>query len=121
MAGGVNQVQHVLLAIVGRIVDADRVGLDGDTAFPLDIHAVEQLFLHVAILDRSGLLDEPVSKGGFAMVDMRDDGEIADMSEVCHGVGYVGSFVPRQALKRCKKGPTRAFLFSGIYPNSVNS
>ena len=93
VTGSVDQVQHVLLAIVGGIVDADRVGLDGDSAFPLDIHAVEQLFLHVAILDRSGLLNEPVSKGGFAMVDMRDDGEIADMSEVCHGLGICRGIV----------------------------
>jgi hypothetical protein len=33
-------------------------------------------------------LDEPVSEGGFAMVDMRDDGEIADFVELCHAGGY---------------------------------
>jgi hypothetical protein len=33
-------------------------------------------------------LDEPVSEGGFAMVDMGDDGEIADFGEICHDQAY---------------------------------
>ena len=76
-----------MFAIIDGIVDEDRVGHDGDAPLALDIHAVEQLFLHGATLDRSGLLNEPVSKGGFAMVDARDDGEIVDMSEVCRRLG----------------------------------
>ena len=76
MAGRVDQVQHIGLAILRGIIDPHGVGLDGDAALTLDIHGVEQLLLHVAVLHGAGLLDEPVSEGGFSVVDMRHDGEM---------------------------------------------
>ena len=79
VAGGVDQVEHIVLAILGGVVDPHGVGLDGDAALALDVHAVEHLRLHVAIRDRVRLLDQPVSERGFAVVDVRDDGEIADV------------------------------------------
>ena len=39
----------------------------------------EHLLLHVALLQPAGRLDQAVGKGGFAMVDMGDDGEITDV------------------------------------------
>ena len=84
MAGGVDQVQHIVLTIIGLVVDTDGVGLDGNAAFALDIHAVEQLFFHLAIFNGARLLDEAVSEGGFPVVDVGHDGEIADLGELCH-------------------------------------
>ncbi|MFT4960948.1 MAG: hypothetical protein ACI92Z_002034, partial [Paracoccaceae bacterium] len=75
---------HIVFAIIRGIVNTHGVGFDGDTAFPLNIHGVQQLRLHVAILDRAGLLDEPVRKGGFTMVNMRHDREISNMFKVGH-------------------------------------
>ena len=89
MAGRVDQVEDVFLAIIGHVVDADGVGLDGDAALTLDIHGVQQLLFHVPVLDGASGLDEAVSERGFPVVDMGDDREIADMGEVCHGWGYV--------------------------------
>jgi hypothetical protein len=54
MTGGVDQVQDIGLAVLGLVVDPDRVGLDRDAALPLDIHAVQQLGLHVAVGDSAG-------------------------------------------------------------------
>ena len=85
MAGRVDEVEDIGLPVARGVFDADGVGLDGDAAFPLDIHGVEQLFLHVALGHGAGQLDQPVGKGRFAMVDMGDDGEIADAGEVGHG------------------------------------
>ena len=74
MAGRVDQVQHVMLAIVGIVFDADRVGLDGDAALALDVHGIKELLLHVTVLNRPRGLDQPVGKGRFTVVDMGHDG-----------------------------------------------
>ncbi|GGX58746.1 hypothetical protein GCM10007385_29430 [Tateyamaria omphalii] len=79
MAGGVDKVQDIGLAILGGVVDADGVGLDRDAPLAFDIHAVKQLFLHVPVGHGVGGLDKPVGEGRFPVVDMSDDGEIADM------------------------------------------
>jgi hypothetical protein len=84
VAGGVDEVQDVGVAVLGGVFDADGVGLDGDAALPLDIHAVEQLLLHVALGHGAGQLDQPVGERGFPVVDMGDDGEVADAGEVGH-------------------------------------
>ena len=50
----------------------------------LDIHGVEKLLLHVALGHGPGQLDQPVGERGFPVVDMGDDGEVADAGEVGH-------------------------------------
>ena len=84
MAGGVHQVQRVLLAVLRLVEQADGLGLDGDAALALDVHAVEHLFAHLARVEAAALLDQPVGKGRLAMVDVGDDREIADVREVSH-------------------------------------
>ena len=80
MARGVDQVEDIgpphprLCNSIRTVLRFDR-----NAAFAFDIHAVEQLFLHVTIFHRARLLDEAVSEGGFPVVDVRHDGEIADM------------------------------------------
>ena len=88
MARRVDQVEDVGLAVLGRVLDPDGIGLDGDAALALDIHRVEHLLFHVALGHRPGHLDEPVGQRRLAVVDMGHDGEIADMREVGHGGGY---------------------------------
>ena len=43
MAGGVDQVQVVGLAVGGRVLDPHRLGLDRDPALALEVHRVEHL------------------------------------------------------------------------------
>ncbi len=85
MPGRVDQVQDIGLAILRRILDPHGVGLDRDAPLALDIHRVEHLFLHVPFRHGPGQLDQPVGQGGFPVVDMRHDREIADMCKVGHG------------------------------------
>ena len=86
MAGRVDEVEDVVLAIVGVVVQAHGLRLDGDAALALDIHRVENLLLHVAQLQPAGRLDQPVGQRRLAVVDMGDDGEIADVGNRCaHG------------------------------------
>ena len=79
MARRVHQVEDIILAVLGLVIQPHGLGLDGDAAFPLDIHRIENLVLHVARRDGTGELDQPVGQGGFAMVNMGDDGKIADL------------------------------------------
>ena len=90
MARRVDQIEHVILPVLGVIINAHRVGLDGDAALALDVHGIQQLFFHVPRLDRAGGLDQPVGKGRLAVVDMRDDGKIADLGKLGHGAGIWG-------------------------------
>ena len=80
MAGRVDQVQDVLLAIyAGLIVEPDCVGLDRDPAFALEIHVIEHLGLHIAVGYGAGQLQDAVGQGRLAMVDMGNDRKITDV------------------------------------------
>ena len=79
VAGGVDQVEDVVLAVARLVIEPHGLRLDGDAALALDIHGIEHLLLHLARLEPAGELDQPVGQRGLAVVDMRDDGEIADI------------------------------------------
>ena len=89
MARGVNQVQDVILAIIGLVFDPNRVCFDGDPTFAFDIHAVQNLVLHVPISNRARMLDKAIRKRGFPMVNMGHDGKITDMIELRHEADMV--------------------------------
>src|SRR3546814_1981242 len=82
MAGRVHQVELIGLAALRGVAEANGLRLDGDAALPLDVHRVEHLLLHLARRQAAALLDQPVGEGRLAVVDMRDDGEVADMIEI---------------------------------------
>ena len=82
VARRIDQIELIRLAIVGVIGHANGIGLDRDAALALDIHRVEQLRLHVALIDGMGELEDAVTDGGLAMVDMRNDREVADVGNV---------------------------------------
>jgi hypothetical protein len=75
--GCVDHVQRV-----GRPVQLPRhphrLGLDGDAALALDVHPVEILRAHGALVDDAGQLQHPIGKGRLAVIDVGDDAEVAD-------------------------------------------
>ena len=81
MAGGVNQVEYIVDAGIGAVVQPDGLGLDGNAPLPLQVHFVKELVLLVPIGNRSGILKEAVGQGRFAVVDVGNDGEIADSAD----------------------------------------
>ena len=85
MAGGVDEVELILLAAhLGGVVQRDRVRLDGDAALALEVHGIQHLGLHLAVLEATADLDEAVGQRGLAVVDVGDDGEVADVLDVGH-------------------------------------
>ena len=84
MTGGVDHVEGV----GGRGVvgpghgpgHAHGLRLDGDAPLAFDVHAVQVLGAHVAGLHHAGGLKHAVCQGGLAVVYMRDDAEVAQLS-----------------------------------------
>ena len=81
MAGRVHQIENIVFSVLRPIMQAHRLRLDGDAALALDVHRIEHLLDHLARGERPGLLDQPVGERRLAVVDMRDDREIADVVE----------------------------------------
>ena len=84
MAGRVDQVERVDLAVGRGVGQPHGAGLDGDATLALEIHAIEQLCAHVTAGDGAGLLDQPVGERRLAVVNVRDDTEAADSRQVGH-------------------------------------
>ena len=88
--GGVDEVQHVPAAVFAGPRQPDRLALDRDAAFPLDVHPVQVLGAHVPAGDHAGELEHPVGKRRLAVVDVRDDAEVADHRGI--GPARLGAF-----------------------------
>ena len=59
----IDQMQGIRLPILGLIPDRDRVGLDRDPAFTLQVHRVENLVFRFSGRDCASGFQEPVSEG----------------------------------------------------------
>ena len=94
VARRVDQVEDVALP-----VDPDVLRLDRDAALALEVHRVEVLRAHVARVDRAGQLEDAVGEGRLAVVDVGDDREVADASEV-HGLSML-PMAPTAFLVAC--------------------
>ncbi len=84
MAGRIHQVQGVGAAVGGLVQKPDRLRLDGDAALALDVHGIEHLAFHFAGVQPAAALDQAVGERRLAVVDMRDDREIANEIGVRH-------------------------------------
>jgi hypothetical protein len=81
VAGRVDQVQ-----LVAFPVHAHGLRLDRDPTLALELHRVEHLLAHLAAGYRLGQLEDAVGECRLAVVDVRDDREVADAVQV-HGEG----------------------------------
>ncbi len=79
MAGGVDEVELVPLAVAGVVVEAHRPGLNGDPPLLFQVHIVQNLGFHLPLGDRGGGLQKAVRQGAFSVVDVGDDAEITNV------------------------------------------
>ncbi len=107
VAGRVDQVELVDLAVARLVRQRGGLRLDGDAALALEVHRVEHLRLHLAVGEPAAALDEAVGERRLAVVDVGDDGEIAD---VLHGVS-LGRASPR--ARPNKRAPGSALDLHG--------
>src|SRR5690606_19899666 len=76
---GVDEVQRIDFAVTGLVVQRGRLGLDGDTPFAFDVHGVEHLGRHFAVGQAATALNQPVGQSRLAVIDVGNDGKIADV------------------------------------------
>ena len=84
MTRGVDEVHVIDLAVVCLVIHAHRACLDRNAALSLEIHIIEQLLLHLTLGDGLALFEQAVGQGGFTVVDVRDNGKIADIFLFLH-------------------------------------
>ena len=82
VAGRVDQVQAVFVAVARGVMQANAFRFDGDAALALQVHRVEHLRAHFALGQRAGQLQQAVGQRGFAVVNVRDDAEIPDVLRI---------------------------------------
>ena len=79
VAGRVNQVEPISFS-TPYVIHLDGVALDGDSLLLLQVHVVQHLVFHFPLAQGAGEFQQTVGQGGFPVVDMGDDAEIADIS-----------------------------------------
>jgi hypothetical protein len=65
------------------------VALDGDTLLTLEIHIIEHLCLHLALIQRICLFQEAVCEGTLTVVDVCNN---AKVSYVLHRAMYINRY-----------------------------
>jgi hypothetical protein len=103
VAGGVDQVEHVLGAVAGP-GKPDRLALDRDAPLALDVHPVQVLRPHLAALHHPGELQHPVSQRRLAVIDVGDDAEVPDHGLIGMGGRRPGVLVRPVPLNRLAGG-----------------
>ena len=78
VAGRVDQVELIIAAVFGAVVQAHGVSLDGDAALALQVHRVQHLRHHFALRQRAGHFQQTIRQGRLAVIDVRNDAEISD-------------------------------------------
>ena len=96
MAGRVHQIEDIILTILGPVIEAHGLGLDGDAAFTLDIHGIKHLLNHIAFCQAACRLNQTIRQRRLAVVDMRHNGEIANIVERMPSHGREIAFMGRR-------------------------
>ena len=65
MAGCVDQVQNIGFTVICDVINPHGVCLNRDAPFAFDVHAVQQLFLHIAIGHGIRGLDQTIGRVDF--------------------------------------------------------
>ena len=88
MTRRIDQVEDIFFTIFRIINDTNGLRFDRDSTFPLQIHIIKHLRLHLAASQQSRLLDNTVCQCGFAVVYMCNNAEIADFTLIYHSAVF---------------------------------
>src|SRR4029078_9980395 len=95
--GSIEQVQSIVLHGFARVMHRHWMRFDRDPALPLQVHRVKKLVLLIPLVDRAGPLEQSVRQRRFAVIDVRDDAEVAGKLN-SHGSGHYASASARGQL-----------------------
>ena len=79
MTGCVAQIEVVNLTVFGFVLKRSCLRFDGNATLFFNVHGVQDLRFHFALLQSAATLNQSVGKRRFAMIDVRNDGEISDV------------------------------------------
>ena len=79
MTRSVDEVERVFFLRWTPVAEARGMGLDGDAPLPLQIHGVQDLIPKLPRGKTPGPLDQSVSQGRLAVVDVGNDRKIPDL------------------------------------------
>ena len=85
MARSVDEIEDILLTFI-IVHHLDRVALDGDALFPLQIHGIQHLILHLPLRKGVGVLQQTVRQRTLSMVYM---GYYAKVTDIFHLNGKI--------------------------------
>ena len=85
VTGRVDQVQFVWLAVLGLVGHRHGMRLDRDAALAFQVHRIQHLLAHLAFLHRARRLQQAIRQRRLAVVDVRDDAEIPNVTNVHEG------------------------------------
>ncbi len=86
MAGGIDDVDVVILPLEGGVL-----GADGDALLALEVHGVHDALLDLLIgPEGARLAQELIDERGLAVIDVGDDGDVANMFHFEKGREYGG-------------------------------
>ncbi len=125
MAGRVDQVEPVGPAVLGRVVEPDGPGLDRDPLLALEVHRVEDLAVHLPRVDGVGELEQAVRQGRLAVVDVGDDGEVAQATDCIMRLSGVGAHTDEDDAKGpqpwADRSPTCGSHPSATSPSDISA
>ncbi len=82
MTRRIDQMEDVVLTVFRMIFQLYDIEFDRDASFSFQIERIQDLILHLSFGNRIGQLQNPISQSRLAVIDMRDDGKIADMFSI---------------------------------------
>ena len=88
VAGRVDQVKDIGLAIIGFVLNPNRVRFDSNATLFFDIHRIQHLRFHIPLGHSASGLDKTVRQRRFTVVDVGNNGKVADFGYIGHGWGY---------------------------------
>ena len=119
MTGGVDEVQDIFLPVLRAMGHPDGLGLDRDPALPFEVHLVQKLIDLLPIRKGAGDLEEPVRQGRLPVVDVGDDGKIADVL-YSHVYQVPEDFTLSRKYASVRASPSSNET-SGYHPNSLKA
>ena len=111
MAGRIDEIELIGLAVGCLIIKPNGLRLDGNAALALQLHIIKHLFLHFARRQTAGQLYQPVGKCRLAVVNMCDNREITDVFLNRHisPISLAGEFAN---ASKCKKKAEKYYPFN---------
>lgn len=82
MTRRVDKIKNIFPAVVRLIFQPHGARLYGNAPLALDIHIIEELFLHIALGNGLRLFEYSVRERGLAVVDMRYYAEIPYIAQI---------------------------------------